>query len=279
MSASTAIGLVGESLKSLLEGEMQLTPATDVTLLGPDESHGNRRLNLFLYKVQESPFQRNMEWQVAPGAPGRLDPPPLTLNLFYLMTPYASNDPDTGHTNAHAILGEAMRVFHQFPVIPDAHLNAGLRDAREQVKITPSVLDLDELSKVWSTFGQPFRVSVAYEVSVVSIDQSAEQQRPLPERVRSIGVPEVVAPFAPPVLERMAPTSGPAGTTVTFTGRYLEGWQAHVALGRRRLVDGEAIEGRHFDATLPADLMPGYHQLQVDVAHLTRTTFFFEVTP
>lgn len=279
MSASTAIGLVGESLKSLLEAEMQLTPTADVTLLAPDDNQGNRRINLFLYKVQESPFQRNMDWQVAMEDPSRLGPPPLSLNLFYLMTPYAPNDSDTGQTNAHAILGEAMRVFHQFPVIPDSHLADGLSEAREEVKITASELDLDELSKVWSTFSEPFRLTVPYEVSVVLIDQSAEEQRTMPERVRTIGVPGVEAPFQPPVIEDMQPSSGPAGTTITFTGRNLDAWQAYVTVGRQRVLDGAAIVGETFDATLPGDLTPGFHQLRVDVSGLTRTTFFFEVTP
>lgn len=279
MSASTAIALVGESLKSLLEGEMQLTPPADVTLLAPDENQGNRRVNLFLYKVRESPYQRNMDWQVAAGDPARLSPPPLTLNLFYLMTPYAQNDPDTGHTNAHAILGEAMRVFHQFPVVPDTHLATELQDAHEQVKITPSDLDLDELSKVWSTFSEPFRLTVPYEVSVVSIDQSADQQRAIPSRVRTVGVPDVAAPFLPPVIGDMQPLGGPAGTTVTFSGRNLDGWQAYVTLGRQQLLDGAQIAGDSFDATLPGGLTPGFHQIRVDVSHLARATFFFEVTP
>jgi hypothetical protein len=30
---------------------------------------------------------------------------------------------------------------------------------------------------------------------------------------------------------------------------------------------------------LPAGLAPGFHQIRVDVAHLCRRTFFFEVTP
>ena len=279
MSVSTAIGRVSESLRNLLLGEMDLTPAVNVTILGPDETGGTRRINLFLYKVQENPFLRNQEWQVSPSDATRLVPPPLSLRLYYLMTPYASNDAALGNATLHEILGEAMRVFHQFPVVPDEYLAGDLESAREQIKVVQNGLNLEELSQVWSTFQQPFRLSVLYEVSVVQLDHSAAAQRPMPPRARSIGVPGLAAPYVPPVISAMSPVSGPAGTTVTFSGENLADWRAYVTLGRERLLDDAPITGDSFDLALPGTLQAGFHQLRVDVSHLARRTFFFEVTP
>jgi hypothetical protein len=191
MSASTAIGMVSESLRNLLVGEMRLTPAVDVTILAPDESAKARRINLFLYKVQESPTLKNMDWQVSPGDPAQLVPPPLSLALFYLLTPYAQNDPQAGNTTAHEILGEAMRVFYENPIVPQDYLVAGLKDAREQVCVMLNAPDIEELSQLWNTFSQPFRLSVPYEVSVVQLDTLPESARPMPPQAREIGVPDV----------------------------------------------------------------------------------------
>lgn len=280
MSASTAIGMVGESLKNLLDDEMQLSPEVRVTLLAPDEPGvSNRRLNLFLYKVQGNPFLNNMDWQVSRTSPTTLTPPPLSLNLFYLMTAYAQNDPETGNTSAHEILGDAMRVFHEIPIVPPDHLVEGLSDIREQIKITPSQLDLDELSKVWSTFSEPFRLSVPYEVSVVQLDQSTEQERTMARRVATVGVPRIAAPFVPPVVEAMTPRSGPAGSTITFSGQHLAEWRAYVRMFGRRIVDdGLALTSDSFAVTVPADLPQGFHEIRVDISRLHRKTFFFEVT-
>src|SRR5262249_51233216 len=121
MSASTAIGMVSASLRNLLVGEMHLSPAPDVTVLAPDEPGSNRRVNLFLYKLVENPYLKNQDFTVAPGTPNRLIPPPLSLSLFYLLTPYAPNDPLTGNATAHQILGEAMRAFYQTPPLPPTH--------------------------------------------------------------------------------------------------------------------------------------------------------------
>lgn len=279
MSASTAIGRVSESLRNLLLGEMQLAPSVPVTLLAPDESGGPRRINLFLYKVQESPWMRNQEWQASATQPGKLVPPPLTLTLYYLMTPYASNDSTLGNAAAHEILGEAMRVFYENPVVPVQYLAGDLDEAREQVTLLQNGLDVEELSHVWSTFSQPFRLSVLYEVSVVQLDQGADRTRTLPERVRRIGVPDVRAPFRAPALDRIDPPQGPAGSTITVHGSDLDGWNAYVTLMRERIVDGQAIAGDAFPVVLPNGLAPGFHELRVDVAHLARRTFFFEVTP
>ena len=278
MSVSTAIGRVSESLRNLLLGEMDLLPQVPITILGPDEAGGSRRVNLFLYKVNENPFLRNQDWQVSLTDTARLVPPPLALNLYYLMTPYADNDDDLGNATAHEILGEAMRVFYQFPVVPDGYLAGDLDAAREQITITQNGLNMEELSQVWGTFSEPFRLSVLYEVSVVQLDQSADAGRDVPPRVRAIGPPDVGAPYRPPVLSHLDPISGPAGTTVTVHGSNLDGWTAYVTLLRQRILDGEIVSGDSFEVTLPADLDPGFYQLRVDVSNLTRQTFFFEVT-
>lgn len=278
MSTSTAIGMVGESLKTLLEEEMSVTPAAPVTLLAPDETGANRRINLFLYKVQENPFFKNKDWEVSGSDPGRIRPPPLSLNLYYLLTPYAQNDTQTGNTSAHEILGEAMRVLHENPVIPGEHLDPGLADARERIKIMQMPLDLDEMSKVWSTFGTPYRLSVVYEISVVQLDQSDERERDMPTRISSIGVPNVGAPFSAPRVTSITPLSGGAGTTITLSGENLAGWRAYVDIGTERVADGVEIPADSFDVTVPAGLPAGFHRLRVDVSKLHRSTFFFEVT-
>jgi hypothetical protein len=46
---------------------------------------------------------------------------------------------------------------------------------------------------------------------------------------------------------------------------------------RRRILDRAEISGDSFEVELPDDLAPGFHELRVDVAHLFRRTFLFEV--
>lgn len=284
MSVSTAIGKVSESMRKLLLGEMVLDPPLNVTVLAPDETDGDRRVNLFLYKVQENPALRNLDWQVKRGDPSRLVPPPLSLNLFYLMTPYALNDPQEGNASAHAILGEAMRVFYENPIVPEEYLEDEIKDAREEIKIIHNSVDLEELSQVWSTFSEPFRLSVLYEVSVVQLDMLSASERAMATRVRRVGKPDVRAPFNPPVVERMEPLIGPAGTPITFHGRNLAGWKAYASIMGRPVLSGMDLTGDSFTIPIPAEIAPGeafppgFHEIRVDIARLFRGTYFFEVT-
>jgi hypothetical protein len=278
MSAGTAIGMVSESLRDMLAGEMALTPPVNITILGPDEPAGDRRINLFLYKVAENPFLKNQDWQVRPGSPGRLAPPPLSLNLSYLLTAYAPNDALAGNATSHAMLGEAMRVLHENPVVPHDYLVTGLEAAREEIRIMSAPLDLEDMSRIWSTFSQPYRTSSPYVVSVVQLDALPESERDLPQRVRTVGVPDVLAPFAPPVVTTMTPTTAPAGTPVTFTGEHLAGWRADVRVTGGVVVQGLELTGDSFTATIPTAAEPGFHPVKVAISGLFRRMFFVEVT-
>lgn len=182
MSAATAIGMVSESLRNLLAAEMTIAPPVAVTILAPDETGGDRRINMFLYRVVENPAFKNNDWQLKRGEATRIVPPPLSLNLYYLVTPYAQNDPLTGNATAHEMLGEAMRVFHEHAVVPPSALVPGLRDAAEQIKIMLNPLNPDELGRIWSTFSQPFRLSVMYEISVIQL--ALRSERPMSTRVK-----------------------------------------------------------------------------------------------
>lgn len=280
MSASIAIALASEAIKNLLDDAFAgMLPVTEVTILPPDQASGDtRRVNLFLFKIVESPYLRNKGWEVSSSNPQQIVPPPLSINLHYLITPYGPNDESLGNVAAQEVLGEAMRVLHQTSIVPDDFLPIGLRDAREQIKITQTHLDLDELSQIWSTFDVPFRLSVAYEISVVQIDQEPDEPTLMAPRVRTIGTPVVDAPFVPPVIHRVEPLTLSAGGVLTVYGENFADWQAYVAISGRTIATALPLDGDSFAVTIPADLGPGFHRLRVDISRLTRATFFVEVT-
>lgn len=270
---------------NLLNGEMILDPDVPVTILAPDEGGGDRRVNLFLYKVMENPELKNLDWQVRADNSSQLVPPPLSLNLYYLMTAYAPNDDQTGNSTAHEILGDAMRVFYENAIVPIEHLDVGLENAREQIKIMQTNFNMEELSQVWNTSGEPFRLSVMYEVSVVQLDMLTARERAMAERVRQIGVPQIKAPFSPPVVDSMDPASGPVGTTVTVSGGNLTDWVPYVNILRQLIAvdesslndEGKLVEDS-FNFSIPSDLIPGFYEIRVDISRLFRRIFLFEVT-
>src|SRR5258708_30603260 len=79
------------------------------------------------------------------------------------------------------MLGVAMMTLNENPVLTQTHIpgfDADLvfpqyvLDSFETVKVRLLHTSLEELSKIWATINQPYRLSVAYEVSLVELTPS-----------------------------------------------------------------------------------------------------------
>jgi hypothetical protein len=257
-----------------------MTPGVtfEVTILAPDEPGSERRANLFLYRVEENPYLRNQPPQVDAKDPTRPVPPPLSLTLHYLLTCYARSDGEEGNATAHHLLGEAMRVLHEHSVLPEKYLPTELKGGRERLQLVPHRLEAEELTRLWTTFGAPWRPSVAYRVSAVQLDVGTPTP-PLPqiERVGRIGT-ATDASVTRPVLLTLLPDRTPAGAPVILTGQHLKGWRVTVEIGGQVAVETTAT-GDTLTVPVPAGLLPGLYEARVDAAHLAARTFRLEVTP
>ena len=137
----------------------------------------SNRLSLWLYRIAENEFLKNGAFEPAGApapsarpAPRRRDRfPPLSLNLFYLMTPLtASGEGDL------LLLGKAMQIFYDNPSVP---LDDDLFDIHEQLHITLCRLTLEELTRIWEALREPYRLSVCYEVRATRVDSQRVLER------------------------------------------------------------------------------------------------------
>ncbi len=181
MSSTTAIKDVTRGLQMLLLSQLSAVSSTaQVSLLPPGEPMpSGLGVNLYLYRIMESPFTKNQPWPGDKKTPPS-NSPALGLELSYLLTPFAPA-PDPSATigdDAHTMLGAAMLTFHQYPELKDVHIKGfdadtvlppAILNSFEQVKIRLAITSLEELSKIWATINQPYRLSVAYEVSLVEL--------------------------------------------------------------------------------------------------------------
>ncbi len=192
MSDSLSIAAVTATLRSLVAKgvEDELPDENDVTTKPLDKARNgstNQQLNLYLYQTVPNAGLRNMDLpdRTRPGESGH---PPLALDLFYLMTAYGEDDDDL-KGNGHQLLGKAMSVLHDHPVlgrqeIASALPASNLGEQVERIRITPQPMSLEEMSKLWNTFQTQYRISVAYQVSVVQIESTRPSKTPLPVLAR-----------------------------------------------------------------------------------------------
>ncbi|MGD8405176.1 MAG: DUF4255 domain-containing protein [Anaerolineales bacterium] len=281
MSDSLAIAAVTTTLRDLLDlGINANTSGTTVTTRPLDrarEGENGNQVNLFLYHTIPDAAWRNRDipWRVRPGETGY---PPLALSLYYMITAFYGETDDNVDTTtdsnrllgSHRLLGKAMSVLHDHPlldmeainsVLPPDDLQRHAYDQVENVRINPQPLSLDEMSKLWSGFQTEYRLSAAYEVSVVLIESSRPQRTPLPVLRR--GVEDrgafVLASLSPSLREIHPPDHKPVaelGDTLSVLGENLEG-EGLTARLRHNLLD-DPIE-------LPP--LPGRtsSQLQIDL--------------
>jgi Pvc16 N-terminal domain len=283
VSTYKAIAGVSSTLKALLRDRM--TEAAEITLAPPDvkvDSVGGRRLNLYLYHVSENPYLKNQEIP-GEGYPGAYGSPPLSVDLRYICTAFGSTEtgPDAD-IEAQRILGDAMRVLHDTPIItPDLVeekkpapkppvLDPSLIGEYEQVKVTWQPAALDEISKVWTALPNVnFRRSVLYEVSVVQVQSKKARSIALPVKSRKVyalplRTPLIQQIFRQPPIGNQLEAAVEGGETLRLIGANLRGAVTRVGM------DGVAgvissITDSQIDVVAPAGaLRIGLHSIDVE---------------
>jgi hypothetical protein len=281
MSNSLAIAAVTATLRNLLIRGIGIQDVTARPLDFARQNTTGNQVNLFLYQVLPDAAFRNQEMprQLKPGETGY---PPLPLTLYYLLTAYSDEEDDT---SAHRLLGQAMSVLHDHPLLgaeeirnataPITDLNGSdLHDQIERVRITLQPLMFEEMSKLWTTFQTHYRISAAYQVSVVLIESLLPPKAPLPVLQRGQGDRGVtsqadpIPPF-PALISAQLPErrlSAAPGDLVILNGSRLSGGAA--SLASHRFDDPPqpataAVDDTRLDVTLPAGLSPGFYTIAV----------------
>ncbi len=172
MSASTVIGDATQTLQELLKNEQQPKELFAISLESPAEetveTSMQPKISLYLFRVAENMFAKNQDWQ--PIGTEILHYPPLALDLFYILTPFAENKLDE-----QRILGEAMRVLYDHSIIKAPLLKGVLENSEQELKVDLCQFSLEDLARIWSAFNKPYRLSVCYELRIVMMDSLFEQ--------------------------------------------------------------------------------------------------------
>jgi hypothetical protein len=288
MSTYKALAAVSVTLKNLLLDRMEDLPATPVTvtLAPPDvtiSGVSGPRLNLYLFQITENASLKNQEisGQGNPGAYGR---PPLSLDLHYLMTAYAGSDIyEDSDRMAQEVLGNAMRVLHDYSIIPpdllkqsdptQTILDPGLISEYERVKITLQPVSIEEISKIWTAMPKvDFRRSVLYQVSVVQIESRLPRRLARPVKTRRVSLtlarrPEITAVYRTPLTssDRPGDPRVKALQEITIEGLRFNAAQTWVRLGGLAPLPVVPVSSEEIRVTVPDDLLlqPGVQPVEV----------------
>jgi hypothetical protein len=171
MSAYGVIRSVSGALRQILWEEFDADPQVRaivgseqaIVFTNPKETSGQAsdKLSLWLYRITENEFLKNQPDGRANGADTRR-PAPLALDLHYLVTPFARS----GELD-HLLLGKTLQILYDNAT---TLLRIPAESIAQDLRIILARRTLEELTRVWEALQEPYRLSVAYEVSVTEVD-------------------------------------------------------------------------------------------------------------
>ncbi|MFE1784005.1 DUF4255 domain-containing protein [Streptomyces sp. NPDC059506] len=161
----------------------------------PAEPPPDPTITVHLYQVTPNAALRNRDLPTrSPDGATLLTRPSTALDLHYLISCYG----DEGQLVAQRLLGCVVRQLHETPLLTREVLEAAvaarpflegsdLADSPQRVRLTPTQMDVDEMSKLWSTlFQTPHALSVCYQASAVLVDGGGEPVPAKPVRTRTV---------------------------------------------------------------------------------------------
>ncbi|MEM9806990.1 MAG: DUF4255 domain-containing protein [Cyanobacteria bacterium P01_D01_bin.56] len=248
MSNHLAIATVTATLQRLLQGAIQRdVDGARVTTLKPNSigsSTPESGINMFLYQVAHNTALRNHDTAAFRSKKGPVRRH-SSLDLYYMLSAYG-NDTEL---EPQRLLGSVVRTLSDKTVLTSDMIDTAIEDSAflthsdltqhtQQITINPVPMDMDELSKIWSTFFQtPYSLSMAYKVMAVVIDGEVSAQRALPVRDN---YPRI-APFAyQPTVEKVLAQTGArtaieADTTLRVVGSQLKSVHTKVKVGNAEI--------------------------------------------
>lgn len=179
VSEFTIINDITKEIRSRIFSAMTTSPgvtlgftseSTDILIEPPTDAGETGMLSMYLYHVgiNNSLRNQNMLANIARADEQRL--PPLPIELHYICTPIDSEE-DTNQL----VLGRLLQFVYDAPTIREinsAPLGNSFGGASSELRITPDLLNVEQLSQLWNAFGSPYRLSLAFKVDVVAIDSA-----------------------------------------------------------------------------------------------------------
>jgi len=175
MADYTIIADVSEKLIEMLQQEFvpEFISGRDGIALCSPADKSDATLGLFLFDIRESEEIRRSS-AVANGMK-QMQYPPIFLSLYYMVTAYTTGDVRFRMSSEERILGRVIQYFHDYPLIPIDDV-APSDMSGVDLRIEMLRLDAEQKSKIWNFPNIPYRASIFYKVSPVSIDSARKKE-------------------------------------------------------------------------------------------------------
>lgn len=122
-------------------------------------------LSVYLYQIREDPYLKNQGPVEGPG--GMLEPPPMALNLYYLITPMLKTT-----QNCQIVLGKVMQTLYDRPALEGPDLAGSLAGSDAVLRTVFDTVSTNEIALIWQALDVPYMLCAPYVVRVALMNST-----------------------------------------------------------------------------------------------------------
>lgn len=170
MAKYTIISDIGKGLVSLLRDKLVPEPVDKGESIGicDPKDRGGYIVGIHPYDIKEDTSGRATENTTLPD--GSVQDPPAMIELYYVVSVCSKAEIETKALDEAKIIGKIIQIFKDNPTIPPRYMPNNVGMPIENVPISMLPLNMEEKVKVWTMFGESYKLSVFYVVGPIAID-------------------------------------------------------------------------------------------------------------
>lgn len=184
MAKYTIISDIGKGILALLRDKLVpdvVDKADSIGICDPKE-RGNYIVGIHPYDIKEDTSGTAKDSKTLPD--GSVQDAPAMIEINYVISVSSKAEIESKALDEAKIIGKVIQIFKDNPVIPARYMPNNAGSPVENVPVNMLPINMEEKVKVWTMFGESYKLSVFYVVGPVAID-SGNIHKPK-KRVESI---------------------------------------------------------------------------------------------
>ena len=164
----TIISDVGQAITNILREKLTPEPIDKAEKIGICEpkDRGEYIVGIHPYDIKEDLTSQKREPIHLPD--GREQDPPSMIELYYMISVSSKAQIELKSAEESRIIGKVIQVFKDNQVIPQNYLPDDSKIEKIPISMIP--LEMEEKVKIWTMFGESYKLSVFYLVGPVAIE-------------------------------------------------------------------------------------------------------------
>ena len=170
MAKYTIISDIGKGILDLLRDKLVPEPVDSAEKIGICEpkERGGYIVGIHPYDIREDLSGTAKDAKTLPD--GSQQDPPAMIELYYVISVSSKAEVESKALDEAKIIGKIIQVIKDNPVIPARYMPNNIGMPVENVPISMLPLNMEEKVKVWTMFGESYKLSVFYVVGPIALD-------------------------------------------------------------------------------------------------------------